>query len=198
MEGTLHLKMNSEAFSLETVLQILADEVLLRSRWRPLSPRPGWGGGWKACARQGGAAGRAELPAGGTPGLERSCPLWRGNRIQQKAQGPRSRPSTSSFKDTQHITSQTNINKQTKCAAPRPPAVRRAGDEGRAHLRPRCLRHHSQRGHKHGLQCHTGAVSENRNTNTPHTTGSHRRDRPQKGWTGTCFLDHASCVMFTF
>lgn len=69
MEGTLHLKMNSEAFPLETVLQILADEVLLRSRWRPLSPRPGWGEGWKACARQGGAAGRGharpgeELPA---------------------------------------------------------------------------------------------------------------------------------------
>ena len=68
MEGTLHLKMrNSEAFPLETVLRILADEVLLRSRWRPLSPRLGWGGGWKACAGQGGAACRGHAGPGGEP-----------------------------------------------------------------------------------------------------------------------------------
>lgn len=45
MEGTLHLKMNSEAFSLETVLQILADEVLPKEQVETaFTPaRVGWG-----------------------------------------------------------------------------------------------------------------------------------------------------------
>lgn len=79
---------------------------------------------------------------------------------------------------------------------PRPPAVRRAGDGCRAHLLTRSSGT-SQRGHKHGLQCHTGAVSEHRNTNTPHTTGPTDATTCRRAGRGLA-LDHASCVMCTF